>query len=278
MEDLFANSAGLPTEIMSQIIGCLGPEEVNRFPYVSKNWIMICKKSYFIDDHSNAYREKNLSHMFFCVPEGNDNVIPFFLQIEPAKDDNNATETFSKIPNFLCHNIPKFIGLDEGVICFRKTLPISDACFFLWNPLTNHSVEVSLSKCIPPGTTIRSGFGFDQHMRGFCIVLFWNSSTQSDTTYMTVFSSYTRSWSKDKTWSVTKVPFPVRELKWHFITMAGCLGITTWRKFLDFVRDYLICVHEDIVGYDDLSTFTQCFTVFENRRDDIIRLVTACTT
>ncbi|KAF7841883.1 uncharacterized protein G2W53_004181 [Senna tora] len=103
---------------------------------------MTCKRSLFTEQHSIESQERSLRHMFYYIPELNNAALPFFLQIDPVPNDDSVPETFSRIPNFLSHNMPDLVGVDEGVLWFRKTKPNGSVRFFLWNPVTNQSVKI----------------------------------------------------------------------------------------------------------------------------------------
>ncbi|KAF7812269.1 F-box/kelch-repeat protein [Senna tora] len=91
--------------------------------------------------------------------------------------------------------MPDLVGVDEGVLCFRKTKPTGSVRFFLWNSVTNQSVKISVPNVVSSGTILRSGFCFHKDNQEFCIVLIWSSTNNLEPTYMSVFSSFNRKWS-----------------------------------------------------------------------------------
>ncbi|KAF7807453.1 hypothetical protein G2W53_039614 [Senna tora] len=51
---------------------------------------------------------------------------------------------------------------------------------------------------------------------------------------------------QDRSWRITKVPFPVSDTEWGFINVGDTLGIATWFNVTEyhksFAGEYLICV------------------------------------
>ncbi|KAF7825052.1 uncharacterized protein G2W53_016216 [Senna tora] len=285
--------------------------------------------------------------MLFCLLEEEGPAVPFFLQLDPVVEDEHTLANFSIVPNFFCDKVVTFVGCDEGVLCFRTNVDNGGDRFKLWNPVTCHEYALWLwydhhtqEFYIPviwdlpqePEQTFMSMFcsfscaWCDVPQTGYAASLLYDSSvyvdgcvnwlsTKKDTSHDNchVVVSFKL---QDRSWRITKVPFPVSDTDRGFINVEDTLGIATWSnvteyhktyviwlsreldegevgwqqfnqidrspailRFLSFAGEYLICVSEKLQSYDeDEHTFFQGMIFLERHKKGIIRLMTThCT-
>ncbi|KAF7835743.1 uncharacterized protein G2W53_010602 [Senna tora] len=264
MDDLFSNSARIPPEIMCKIMDSITPEDIHKLPYVSKNWYLTCKRSYFFRDHSTNSREKHYRQMLFCVPEPRDIAHIFFIQINQYVNDYLTRKTFSKIPSVFGNDVINYVGTDYGVICF-------------------HSRGV-----------MRCGFVFDNNNIQFCILLMWNTSNHPVNSLVSIFCSQSRS-----EWEFINVDNDLGTATWFYVFafhktyVIWCSSrldddVIVWHKFrridqspaslrfLDFSGEYLICITDKMQYYDDGEhAFAEGMMLFENHKYCVIKMMTS---
>ncbi|KAF7811995.1 F-box/kelch-repeat protein [Senna tora] len=195
MDNSFSNIVAIPVELVEKIMNLLGPEDIPKLPYVSKDFYMTCKRSFFIDEHSSRSRLNYMKQMLFCVPVHQQVALPFFWQVDPFLVDEQIPQIFSRLPTFFAHDVVSLIGVDEGVLCFCNNVDQANQCFYLWNPVTHQSVKVVFPYSCVSGVFIRCGFGFDRNNGEFIIVAMRHSSPEETTTFVSIFRSYSRTWS-----------------------------------------------------------------------------------
>ncbi|KAF7814815.1 F-box/kelch-repeat protein [Senna tora] len=151
---------------------------------------------------------------------------------------------------------------NEGVLCFLGKRG-NELSFYLWNPVTQQTITVSLPNVVNAGMLMR--FGFDHNKGEFVIVLMtWSEVSKTIYCPHILFDSsihinghvYWLSVTKDKdygdshivvgfslhngTWTAGQVPFDVRHSKWVFVNINNSLGVATWSNASALHNTYVI--------------------------------------
>ncbi|KAF7835414.1 F-box/kelch-repeat protein [Senna tora] len=146
--------------------------------------------------------------------------LPFFMQIDPFINDYETCKTFARVPSIFNNDRLNYVGTDEGVICFHSRDMDYNGCFFLWNPLTNQCLTVSLPNGATSTSFMRCGFSFDHNYGQFSIVLMWSTRHDRTQSFVSSFCSNSRQWT-----DVAKAEYPA---DFFFKTTINMNGYIYW--------------------------------------------------
>ncbi|XP_041997339.1 F-box/kelch-repeat protein At3g23880-like [Salvia splendens] len=170
----------LPKEMIEEILSNLPVKPLLRFRCVSKSWCCLIGSNQFIKTHLQKSKpsherwqsifmsdSKNPNHRLNRCPR--DDLIPI-------DDPINH------------HLIPgsKFVGHINGLVCIRN-LP---ALFFLWNPTTRISIQLTKPDC-ELECIVKSGFGWDPQSDAYKV---FAVLSKKKTRMSKIYSSKTNSW------------------------------------------------------------------------------------
>ncbi|KAF7826922.1 F-box/kelch-repeat protein [Senna tora] len=143
MEELFANPYGIPSPIICCIFAKLDAKNLYRVRAVYKKWYMSCVDPVFIDKHAAGSKSPRCTHVIACYLRPLDSSSLGIYQLNIDYNNQLLSDTFLDLPKYLKHNNVYFIGLEEGVFCFRHLSPGSqNDLFYLCNPTMHQCLQI----------------------------------------------------------------------------------------------------------------------------------------